>query len=657
MNPTPTTNPLPETAPLSADAPAAPPDDPAQVAAEVLRLVCKRLRDWSKKELVGSRRDLAPLATWLEQTCAPDGDAAARRRCRRFARAVTSRLNAYRRAEWILFLAASGPAPEWDQQMAERPVLRVDTEALHGGLLRSPEPLTAADVLSVPARLAQQPEGKDGVKWLADSFSFAVDELLERGGAALAEDSPAADSQASLRDRCRNDALADAYFRLQERPPWEWKAALKLLLCHADGVWGWGCLTPTTWRRFYHIYPDLGEPLLARAEFEQTDAVITELHNWADGHEKAQTPDKTLQWLLGRCAELGRLAEKMKAVLAGPGAGAHRRWLGYLLDNFIRLGELAGYVREEAPPTEDEPAQAEQPRAPEAPAVAAAPEEEPGAPAAAGLAAFGEVPVPPPAATPPPAVVPETGEVPATPPAPPGPAVTGRKEAPEEPRPPAADKGTPAAPTPTAGEAEPAEDRPLAADPRFTDLVRKYPSVKVFDELVTLARKIRDTCAEEWAEGKDALESLRARHRQFRDRLGRALTAPAARDTDRLVRLALDALMDELIANLVRLDQVLPGEGEEGRLPPRGPVLLSPQVQAVRDRLFEFMARHGGYGRYPIEIGDSTTKHRGLRVHGLVPGRRVEQNCIARIVLPGYTRTREGGKQEVVRPPEVCLAK
>jgi hypothetical protein len=655
MNPTPTTNPLPETAPLAADAPA-PPDDPAQVAAEVLRLACKRLRDWSKKELVGSPRDLAPLAAWLEQTCAPDGDEAARRRCRRFARAVTGRLNAYRRAEWILFLAASGPALDWDQHLAERPVLRVDTEALQDGLLRCPEPLTVADVLSVPAWLAQQPEGKDGVKWLADSFSFAVDELLERGAAELPEDSPAADSQTSLRDRCRNDALADAYFRLQERPPWEWRAALKLLLCPADAVWGWGSLTPTAWRRFYHIYPELGEPFLTRAEFEQADAVVTELHNWADGHEKAQTPDKTLQWLLGRCAVLGRLAEKMKGVLAGPGSGEHRRWLGYLLDNLVRLGELAGYVREEAPPPEDEPAQDEEATAPEAPAVTVPPEEEPDSATAAGLGAFEEVPVPPPAATPPPAVVQETAEVPAPPPPPPEPAAAGPQETPEEPRPPAPDKAMPTPSKPPAGEAEAGEDRPLAADAQFTDLLRKHPPVKAFDDLVSLARKIRDACAREWAEGKDALESLRARHRQFRDRLGRALTAPA-REIDRLVRLALDALMDELIVNLMRLDQVLPGEGEEGRLPPRGPVLLSPQVQAVRDRLFEFMARHGGYGRYPIEIGDSTTKHRGLRVNGLVPSRRVEQNCIARIVLPGYTRTREGGKQEVVRPPEVCLAK
>jgi hypothetical protein len=638
MNQHQTPNPFVDRASVAAEAP---PDEPTQLAAEVLRLVCKRLRDWSKKDAAGSSRDLAPLAAWLEQSCAPDGDAAARRRGHRFAGAITTRLNAYRRAEWILYLAASGPVLDWDQKADERPVLRVETEALHGGLLRSPEPLTTADVLSVPARLAQQPEGRDGVKWFADSISFAVDDLLESSGSALPEESPAADSQTSLRDRCRNDALADAYFRLQDRPAWEWRAALKVLLCHSDAVWGWGCLTPTTWRRFYHLYPVLGEPFLARTEFEQADAVITELHNWADGHEKAQTAEKTLQWLLERCAALGQLAGRMQEVLAGPDAGEHRRWLGYLLDNFIRLGELAGYVREQLAPTEEE--------------EPAAPPEEPAAETPPDAAAATDAPVEaaPPAAETPPSPAPVPQEVETTPAVP---VVTERKEPPEEPRPAASGTAAPVPPRAPAEEAEvEAEDGPLAADGRFAELLRKYSSVKVFDDIVSLAGKLRDHCARDWAEGKDALESLRARHRQLRGRLGRALAAPP-RETDRVIRLALDTLMDELIANLVRLDQVLPGEGEEGRLPPRGPELLSPQVQAVRDRLFEFMARHGGYGRYPIAIGDSTTKHRGLRVHGLVPSRRVEQNCIARIVLPGYTRLREG-KPEVVRPPEVCLAK
>jgi hypothetical protein len=117
--------------------------------------------------------------------------------------------------------------------------------------------------------------------------------------------------------------------------------------------------------------------------------------------------------------------------------------------------------------------------------------------------------------------------------------------------------------------------------------------------------------------------------------------------------------MEELIANLCLLDGVLPGEGEDGRLPPRGPAALSAQVHGVRDRLFAFMREHGKYLPYPIAIGDSTAKHgTRLRINKeLVPSRTVEQNCIARILQPGYKRLREGNKEEVVRYPEVCLAK
>jgi hypothetical protein len=597
----------------------------------VLRLVCKRLRDWSKKEPPRSSRDLTPLAAWLEQTCAPEG-AEARRRCRRFAHVLTYRLNCYRRAEWISFLAAhTDPWVGWDQESAERPVLRAQPEALHGGLLRDPQPLTAEDVLDLPARLAQQPEGKDGIKWFAESISFAVDDLLEQVDRQTIP--LVAASQQSLQERCRNDALPDAFFHLEELPSWGWRAGLKQLLCSSEGTWGWGCLTPNTWRRFYYAYPEFAEPFLSREEFQQADAIITDLHNWADGHEAMQTADKTLQWLLRHFDTLGRLAAKMKRVLAGSAAGPHRLWIGYLLDNFIRLGELAGYTREEKPPAREAPPAPEDP-----PAVAATLEE---AEVSTDLPTAADDAVEEP---------PADAEPPASPAA-------------DAPPPPAdediADKAAAAAPAtvqPPVSDTEAARDDPLAADARFAELLRKHRSVKVFDDVVSLARKMRDACGPDWPEGTDALESLRARHRQFRDRLVRASTAPAS-EADGYVRSILRTLMEELIANLVRLDQVLPGEGEDGRLPPRGPAALSAQVQAVRDRLFEFMARHGGYSRYPIEIGDSTTKHRGLRVQGLVPSRRVEQNCIARIVLPGYVRVRDDGKQEVVRPPEVCLAK
>jgi hypothetical protein len=129
-----------------------------------------------------------------------------------------------------------------------------------------------------------------------------------------------------------------------------------------------GCLTPSAEVRLFRHLAELSSPWVERTTFDQARQAADTLRGWV---APGASSTATLGEVCARLGRLGEFARQVEPVLAGPGAGPHRRWATILLTNFRRLGQLAACLasKESAghADRQDEPADAEaMPPAPEA---------------------------------------------------------------------------------------------------------------------------------------------------------------------------------------------------------------------------------------------------------------------------------------------------
>jgi hypothetical protein len=581
------------------------------LATDVVQAACNFLRRCWKEARC--------LADWV-MPVSPDADegSVSRGRYPRLATGMVDRLNACRHAEWLQYLLTRKES--WGQ-WAERTVARtyevLPPSALADGLLRTPAALRAEDLLDLLRKyiLGLQTHKSIGPQ-LAVVVAGAISDLLDEagaGGEAVPEAARQLNAQLRPRLSLPNPPSPSTAEGL--------RACLRVLLRPKEPLWGWGCLTWDCRVRLFECLPKITEPYLDPQDFAAGEEAVDGLLAWVDN-----PLGTTADWLLDQLHLLDRTAARLGPILIPrQGQVTHRLWLTCLLENFRRLGQLAQLTstEPEKPPV-SEPVPTDNSAVPpgQGDEISAAPDQQP--------------PAPPPPASPSPV--------------------------PEE-RPPAPGVAAAETPPPIPESRGPSPDAPLAT------LVRAYPEqVGVLEEISRQAQEVRDICSRSgWKQAADALEGVRAKCRQHRDwLLNKTADLPPA-GLDNVVKPRTVTLTDELLNNLKQLDPLLPGEGEDGPLPPHSPAHLDETqrrtlcrlVQQVRDRLFAFMGKHGGYRLYQVAIGDTTTKHSGqlkLPPPRDVVARRVPQHTVAQILQPGYVVERQGTR-EVKEYPSVRLAK
>jgi hypothetical protein len=182
------------------------------------------------------------------------------------------------------------------------------------------------------------------------------------------------------------------------------------------------------------------------------------------------------------------------------------------------------------------------------------------------------------------------------------------------------------------------------------------------------AVRARASC-QDWKDAADTLGQIISRFELFRQALEVACADAGPDDAraavDREVRSVL--VLGQWFSFLVRLDRLLPGEGEraennqelEYKGPPRAPEparrALAEELRAARDPLYEFLNEFGGYQRHPVRVGDLASKFsEELEIKGNTRC-GLDRGAVARILQPGYF-VEQNGKREVKQKPWVTLA-
>jgi hypothetical protein len=302
-------------------------------AANVIPLIARLLRVWCAD---APAEDCARLVGWLEGIAGP------------MLESILGGFELYRRDQWLQY--ATGAATVWarwtggELERAVYEILPPGSPAANRLRLRREEPFGAEEVGDFLDALAGAEEAsklQDRKAWLLRGV--IVDVLYEaacHAGGAAGDGEDALAPLRRLHQRQRGEAIRSAALRrlalLDQPPPGGLRACLHQLLLPAERVEG--CLTAAYRLRLFRQLAEVAEPLVPREAFAVAQGAVESL---CVGSEQETAPAGTLREMAARVTELRRFACRVRPVLAGPAAGAHREWLRHLLENFERLGLLA----------------------------------------------------------------------------------------------------------------------------------------------------------------------------------------------------------------------------------------------------------------------------------------------------------------------------
>jgi hypothetical protein len=534
---------------------------------------------------------------------------------------IVANFQELRRAVWVNFVA--GRKQPWEKLTGSDlgPLtLEVDDSPLRGDdWLRCQSPFTPASLLHYLRNATAQPKVSGTREHVAPVLSFVPGKIDRHVGSneslplccvPLWEHYHVREYIAQMR--------ADSKANRNRSLPEKLRSCLQRLLSSGSH----GCLPPEFQSRLFDHAAVLTEPYLDRHLFHDAREVVRRLRFDLTGKI-------TLEGACRQLRHLGQFAEQVRPILAGRAAGEHRDWVTHLLENFRRLGRLAGYVLGDGGATRHGTAPSVRPA--EVDTVATDP-----------VAVAPALPVEPV----PPLAPPTDTEAPgAQQPASQAQAVADRDTGTEsEAAPPVA------ADSPPDTAAQPTEEATARA------LARGYPVIAQFLEAVAAAQQLGEEARASWPRVADVLQSLKYPALHFNNQLENAAQGPAEARRHTIERAA-DALAEDLARKIARFDDLLPGRGPDVPTPPGVPSHLLPRLTDIRDRLFRVMAEYGGFEVYAIAPGDELRKHAEKLENkfGFVTTTRGTRNTIYQVLRPGYVRKLANGRVETVVPPRVTV--
>jgi len=578
----------PQQAPSAPESTASPGNEPS-VPAQILSQVRRLLRCWSARLPPEADNPAAPIPPSLdgEATIAPVA----------LLENLIEGFRLYRSDAWLQYVTS--PATVWGQWVGgelDLPTYEVAKVTFSSARLRlrRETPFGPEEIVAFLTGLAETEEAGKLPEKTGDQLRSKVVDIvcsaLRQVGAANEPDGLLERLDRYYHGEQSRAVAVRRQTAFQQPPPPGLLACLAQFLS-PSAVLAEGCLTTSYEVRLFHHAPELAAPYLPRERFERAAAGILALRA---GLKPQAAPAITLRQVCERLEELGAFARDVQPVLAGPAAGPHRDWIRPLLENFLRLGEVAMLVLggPTASPVVPQPTTLE--TVPEPP-----PAEEP-APAPAPATPVPEIPAP--------VLSPEDAAVVA---------LAATEPAAEQFR---------TISCLTDGLLEAVKERWPEAEDALKGLT--YPSNRFRQKLLRVVQ---------------AAVTERSR-----------LLAEAARQlADELVNKIrrFDALLPGVATT------PLPFKGP-ARLNPEEKETLGRQLKALRDRLLAFMRAHGGYDEYPVAIGESVRKHGlALDNVSYVADARLRADEVVQILEPGYVRRREDGRQELIRSPRVVVAR
>lgn len=677
--------------------------EPGRVkAADIFRDVAKLLERWFD----GGR---LLLETWRH--CDPEYQQSGRSSHKDvpppFLAALAARCSDYRRAAWIdYFLTSSHPWAEHREENNEQVFFIVSPRRYEESPWRRLEPFTPRDALDLLQRFVRNPGHAPGFpaaelvrfQLVVNAVCFAILHTVPDAGTHTVEETAFAVEFLGPRTDCSRQPLPDSL-----------RDCLREFLCMEDHCWG----------RFSLVVRGRLRSALAQqydnAYQGAVENAVQELQRCVEDQRPGRLDLQTASRSLG---VLGDFGQKLKAMILDADKD-RLPWIDSLLWNLDTLGLIAGLIvgdRDrrpfakmkraapapgrglkpgtpprrppepmdslvEPPPVEDMPPRFASdfpdpigenpatvalipiPRGPQADLgdltePAAREEETPPDSASPGpdeslsqvpeptddpdVAAVEEELNPPPAAEPPAPPLPEQA-----------PAVPVAEE-----------KATPAKaenPAPAGEEATPPVElpSPLSEAEELTRLAALAPAIKEFRDIHDTATQLLGLAGGgRWDAADRALRDLLAQWKQF----DRGLRNPPIVEDESKLKAWLeeqaDALSRRLVIPIVDLDLLLPPE--KSLLPrPRERGASSDEVvravRALRDQLFAFMQRHGGFSSPEITLGEPASRYKNIETEKVdCPGRRSME--IVEIVHPCYVRTR-GNREWVVQRAKVKVAR
>jgi hypothetical protein len=158
-------------------------------------------------------------------------------------------------------------------------------------------------------------------------------------------------------------------------------------------------------------------------------------------------------------------------------------------------------------------------------------------------------------------------------------------------------------------------------------------------DLTNRAVDLSPACEQHWQPAARELRTLLQKLRPLEVPLGEA--ARGAVDLDGVKR-QLEGkaalLADNLIPSLRRLDELVSGKNERGEaLPAPGDENLPPRLREVRNLVFAFVNRFGGWEEYRVEEGDPVANH-GRNLQVVDAPKTVGRLVVRAILHPGYRK-------------------
>lgn len=594
----------------------------ADLASEIVREVAERLRTWGNKGKLGrTSYPFVAIAEWLESQRIRTADQHSR--CFRAAQVMLNRLADCRREKWLEYIVGrQTPWACWVDRSVPRTYEVLPLAGEGSDSLRTLAPARMEDLLALQRKWAGNRQEFTQLSLpLAHIGVAGIHALLQE--ALARRESVSADVGKAFDQLVKGLPPLHGGLPLSDAP--RLRECLQILLHPREPLWGWGCLTWDCEVRLFDCLPSITAPYLCSEDFDQMRELIGNLLSWSTGEKRLP-----LEWGLEQLDLLGEAAERIASVLAPwPEPPRHRQWIACFLENLRRLGQLARCTRQE----------------PQATA-------EPG-PLPNGSSADLVVEDHKPEET---APVRESDAHPSRD----GAAVRAEENA--------AVECSAILPQVDPLVEKPESPPPTAEEQQLAELARVYPDhVGSLEEIARLAVEMIDRTRSGWQEASHALEGLRAKCQQHREWLLKHTAGKPPLACEPVVKPRTVALTDELLNNLKQLDRLLPGVGMEGPLTPHSPAhLAEPQrrelcqrVKQVRDRLFDFMKKQGGYRLYSVTIGDTTIKHSGrltLASPQRVFARGIAPDTVAQILQPGYVFERPPHGEIIKEYPVVRLA-